>query len=167
MQIIHFVPGEFHWPPIRRGSCDRLLCRDPPCIARDVVIRTRCVVVYRLIDGIWRRIGTRDVIYEDHLSCGCKTCSDITSRDKCNAVSPCPSTNIPNSFCYWRARHNLMLGSEPLPQDIIDRLTGQLIFLLSGSENVNVVLLFRVHFDRSSTLRVVHACVLPLTVPVQ
>ena len=108
LQIVHSVPGEFHWPPIRRGLCDGLFCQDPPCFARDVVTRTRCVVVYRLIYGIWRRIGIRSVVYEDHLSCGCKTCGDIKSKDSCYAVSPCPNTDLSVSFCYWEKSESLL-----------------------------------------------------------
>ena len=100
-QVIHSVPNEFHWPPIFRGSCDNLFCKDPPCFARRKVWRTRCVLVFKRIHGIWVKIGYRLRKYIDHLKCGCKECSDIRDRAWCIRTKPCPNSKDPNSFCRW------------------------------------------------------------------
>ena len=92
----------FYWPPIYRGSCDDLFCKDPPCIARTKVWRTRCVLVYKFIRGCWRKIGFRPIRYLDHLSCGCKRCSDIVDKKWCVKTTPCPNSYDKDSFCYWR-----------------------------------------------------------------
>ena len=101
MQIIHSVPNEFHWPPIYRGSCDNLFCVDPPCYVRKKIWRTRCVLVFQIINGVWRKIGYRSRRFFDHLSCGCKQCSDIRESEWCINTKPCPNGNNFNSFCYW------------------------------------------------------------------
>lgn len=92
----------FYWPPIYRGSCDNLFCRDPPCIARRKVWRYRCVLVYKFIRGCWRKIGFRTISFEDHLSCSCKQCNDIKDQKWCMKTTPCPNSNNKNSFCFWR-----------------------------------------------------------------
>lgn len=100
-QVIHTVPQEFHWPPIYRGSCDNLFCVDPPCLARRKVWRTRCVLVFQYVNGYWSKIGYRNRHFVDHLSCGCKQCSDIKDRQTCIKMKPCPSGSNQDSFCYW------------------------------------------------------------------
>lgn len=102
LQKIHSVPNEFHWPPIYRGSCDDLWCKDPECLPRVKVWRSRCVLVYRLVNGCWRRLGFRVRRYQDHLSCACKQCSDITTQKECVNTKPCPNSNSTKDFCYWR-----------------------------------------------------------------
>ncbi|XP_064396686.1 balbiani ring protein 3-like [Halichondria panicea] len=99
--IIHTVHGEFYWPPIRRGSCDNLYCRNPPCIARKTVWKSACVFVFKIIKGKWVFLGRRLRRYLDHQECGCKNCGDITSRTQCTTTRPCPNSLIRNSFCYW------------------------------------------------------------------
>ena len=95
------MPNEFHWPPIYRGSCDNLFCRDPPCFVRRKIWRTECVLVFQQINGYWKKIGYRNRRFVDHLSCGCKQCTDIRERQWCINTKPCPNSNNPNSFCYW------------------------------------------------------------------
>ena len=98
------MPNEFHWPPIYRGSCDKLFCRDPPCIARKSVWVSKCVYVFKLIHGKWVFIGLQIRRYLDHLKCGCKKCGDIAYRQQCVNTKPCPNSNVPNSFCYWTTK---------------------------------------------------------------
>lgn len=100
-RVIHTVKGQFFWPPIYRGTCDKLFCKDPPCIARKFIWRSRCVLVYKLIHGYWKKIGFRTVRYIDHLKCGCKECSDIKDAKTCINTKPCPNTKSKLSFCYY------------------------------------------------------------------
>jgi len=102
MQKIFTANNEFYWPPIYRGSCAGLKCDDPPCFARKRVWRTRCVLVYRLINGWWKRIGFRTRRFLDDLECGCKKCEDIRNRATCVATKPCPNSKHSNTFCYWK-----------------------------------------------------------------
>ncbi len=95
------MPDEFHWPRIYRGSCDNLFCRNPPCIARKTEKVTKCVYVYKKIDGKWINFGRQPRTYENHLECGCKSCNDIRTSSLCRSTKPCPNSDTPNSFCYW------------------------------------------------------------------
>ena len=100
------MPDEFHWPRIYRGSCDNLFCRDPPCIARKTEKVTKCVYVYKKIDGKWINLGRQPRTYENHLECGCKSCNDIRiswlCKNSCpNSDTPNSDIIVPNSFCYW------------------------------------------------------------------
>ena len=114
-QKIHTVPGEFHWPPIYRGTCDKLKCYTPHCRARKIVWRRRCVLVYKYAYGCWKRIGYRTRYYIDHLKCSCTNCNDIKSYKRCVATRPCPNTHNPKSFCYWK--YSLPYGkSTPYPR---------------------------------------------------
>ena len=101
IRVIHTVPGEFHWPPIIKTTCNNLLCKDPPCLPRVQVQRRRCVLVFKLINGRWVKIGFRIRFYVDHLSCRCKDCRDIRNRQQCVNTYPCPNSNNTCSFCYW------------------------------------------------------------------
>ena len=60
------------------------------------------MLVYRIINGCWRRIGFRTRRYLDHLKCGCKECGDIRTRTACVGTKPCPNSDKRNSFCYWK-----------------------------------------------------------------
>lgn len=115
MQVIHTVPNEFHWPPIYRGSCDNLFCRDPPCFVRRKTWRTECILVFQHINGHWMKIGYRNRRFVDHLSCGCKQCTDIRERQWCINTKPCPNSNNPNSFCYW-----IPFIIHPLPLTVLE-----------------------------------------------
>lgn len=101
-QTIHTVRNEFHWPPVYKGSCDKLKCKDPPCIARKTIWRFRCVLVYKIVNGCWKRIGFRRIRFLDHLSCSCKQCSDIESKSVCVNTKPCPNSYKLNSFCFYK-----------------------------------------------------------------
>ena len=104
IQTIHTVPNEFYWPPIYKGTCDKLStkCKDPPCIARETMWRSRCTLVYRIVKGCWKRIGFRTVHFLDHLKCSCKECKDITRPWECVTTKPCPSEYNSDSFCYYQ-----------------------------------------------------------------
>ena len=115
---------EFHWPPIYRGSCSKLFCKDPPCLVRKKVWRKRCVLVYRLVHGYWKRIGFRTRRYEDHLACGCKECGDIISRSTCIRTKPCPNSANPKSFCFYKPGKCACCVPYPCPRgQIFDRDT--------------------------------------------
>ena len=101
LQVIHTVRNEFHWPPIYKGSCRKLFCKDPPCITRKKIWRTRCVLVYRLIHGVWKRIGFRNRRFVDDLKCSCKMCSDIRNARTCVRTDPCPNNKNRKSFCFY------------------------------------------------------------------
>lgn len=95
------MPNEFHWPPIYRGSCDNLFCKDPPCLVRKKVWVTKCVLVFKLVYGRWVFVGPRLRRFLDHVKCGCKECYDIRDRTWCIKTKPCPNSYNPSSFCYW------------------------------------------------------------------
>ncbi len=102
MQIIHKVPGEYHWPQIHRGSCDNLFCRYPSsCIALKREKVTKCVHVVKKINGKWTYLGRQPRSYENHLACGCRSCSDNHSYQQCINTKPCRNSHTANSFCYW------------------------------------------------------------------
>jgi hypothetical protein len=47
-KILHKVYGEWHWPPVTKGECDKLPgCKDPKCISVKTVKKTVCVLVFR------------------------------------------------------------------------------------------------------------------------
>ena len=101
-RVIHSVKGEFHWPPIWKGSCDNLPgCQDPPCFPRRQVWRSVCVRVFKWIDGKWIRIGFRIRRFLDHQSCECKQCRHIRTQKECVDTYPCPNSKNVCSFCYW------------------------------------------------------------------
>ncbi len=104
MQVIHTVHEEFHWPPISRGTCDNLFCRNPPCIARVKEWKVACVHVFQIVHGYWKYIGYLPRRYWDHKECSCKTCNDIRRENVCTATRPCPNGLVRNSFCYWNNR---------------------------------------------------------------
>ncbi len=91
----------FYWPPIYQRTCNNLFCKDPPCIARKTIWVSRCVLVYKFINGCWRRLGFRTIRYLDHLECGCKECRDVKDRYWCERTKPCPNTKSDKDFCYW------------------------------------------------------------------
>ena len=100
-RVIHTVPNEFHWPPIWKGSCNNLPCKVPPCFPKQKVWRTRCVLVFRLIGGLWVNTGYHLRRYEDHISCECKQCKHIYNRAECVKTFPCPNSKNECSFCFW------------------------------------------------------------------
>ena len=70
------------------------------------------MLVYRIINGCWRRIGFRSRRYLDHLECGCKECGDIRNQTACVVTQPCPNSNDPKSFCFWRKFNFLPVGKR-------------------------------------------------------
>lgn len=47
-RILHTVYGEWHYPPIIKGKCDKLPgCKDPKCIPVKTIKKSVCVLVFR------------------------------------------------------------------------------------------------------------------------
>lgn len=47
-KVVHKVYGEWHWPPVVKGVCDKLPgCKDPKCISVKTVKKSVCVIVFR------------------------------------------------------------------------------------------------------------------------
>ena len=101
-KLIHSIPGEFHWPPIMRGSCDNLPgCRVPSCLPRQTIRRSVCVLVFKFINGRWVKVGYLIHRFVDHLSCECKQCKHVRSQKECVNTYACPNSDDECTFCFW------------------------------------------------------------------
>ena len=128
-QITHSEPNAFYWPPIRRGSCDNLPCRNPPCTALLARLTSKCVCVFKIINRKWIYIGVRRKVFFDHLICGCKVCADILRRHLCINTRACPNSDAPNSFCYWTTKCECCtpVSCQPDSGQIFDPTTCQCV----------------------------------------
>jgi len=125
--VRHTVPGEFHWPKIFKGSCNNQFCKDPPCFPKVQVWQSQCVLVFKWKNGRWVKIGFRIRRFLDHLSCRCKECRDIRTRQQCIKMFPCPNSNNNCTFCYWIPSpfilHDEVAPVTTQPERVSDTLT--------------------------------------------
>ena len=80
------------------------------------------MLLYKIIHGSWKRVGFRRIHFLDHLSCGCKECSDIKSKSACVKTGPCPNNKNSKSFCFYKSNECACCEPYPCPAgEIFDK----------------------------------------------